>query len=298
MSFFSRIKSALGKTRSAITSKLSGVFSKPVDSKTKQKIEEIFFEADLGAELSLELSELALPLLKKEPVDEAGIYEKLEKKLVEALSEKSSEVTWADEGPTIIFVVGVNGSGKTTSIAKLGYFFKSLHKKVIIAAADTFRAAAVEQLEAWAKKLDVDLVKGSKDPAAVIFDAIDSALAKKADVVLVDTSGRLQTKKDLMQELEKMRSVCAKKLPGAPHEVWLTLDASLGQNALDQAEVFNDYAPLTGLIVTKLDGSSKGGASISISRKLGAPIKFVGLGEGIDDFESFDAEDFTNALFS
>lgn len=298
MSFFSRIKTALSKTRSSFTSKLSNIFRRPIDSKTQEKLEETFFEADLGSNLTVKLIDTIKPLLRKDPVDEKEVFEALKEKVKSELPKKSSDVSWADEGPTVIFVVGVNGSGKTTTVAKLAYFFKSLKKSVLIAAADTFRAAATEQLEMWAKKVEVDLVKGSKDPSAVIFDAVERANAKKIDCVLVDTSGRLQTKTDLMKELEKMKNVASKKCPGAPHEVWLVIDASLGQNAYNQAEAFKEYAGLTGLVVTKLDGSSKGGASVAISKAFDAPIKFIGLGEGIDDFEAFDAEDFADGIFS
>lgn len=298
MSFFSRIKTALSKTRSSFTSKLSTIFRRPIDSETQEKLEETFFEADLGSKLTSKLIDTIKPLLRKDPVDEKEVFEALKEKVKSELPKKSSDVTWAESGPTVIFIVGVNGSGKTTTVAKLAYFFKSLKKEVLIAAADTFRAAATEQLEMWAKKVGVDLVKGAKDPSAVIFDAVGRANAKNVDCVLVDTSGRLQTKTDLMKELEKMKTVASKKCPGAPHEVWLVIDASLGQNAYSQAEVFKEYAGLTGLVVTKLDGSSKGGASVAISQAFDAPIKFIGLGEGLDDFEAFDAEDFADGLFS
>ena len=298
MSFFSRIKTALSKTRASFTSKLSSIFQKPIDSETLEKLEETFFEADLGSKLSLKLIDTIKPLLRKAPIDEKEVFDALKQKVMSELPKKSSDVAWAENGPTVIFVVGVNGSGKTTSVAKLAYFFKSLKKNVLIAAADTFRAAATEQLEMWADKVGVDLVKGANDPSAVIFDAVDRAHAKEVDCVLVDTSGRLQTKTNLMKELEKMKNVASKKCPGAPHEVWLVIDASLGQNAFSQAEVFKEYAGLTGLVVTKLDGSSKGGASVAISQAFDAPIKFIGLGEGLDDFEAFDAEDFADGLFS
>jgi fused signal recognition particle receptor len=196
-------------------------------------------------------------------------------------------------------IVGVNGNGKTTSVAKLANRFKINKKNVLIAAADTFRAAAVEQLDIWAQRLKVDIVKGTShsDPAAVTFDAVQAGKSRKTDVVIIDTAGRLHTKIPLMQELAKIKRSCQKVIPNSPHETLLVLDATTGQNAIDQAKVFNEFTPITGIILTKLDGTAKGGIVISIQRQLGIPIKFIGVGEGLEDLEPFDAQNFVNALF-
>jgi fused signal recognition particle receptor len=199
----------------------------------------------------------------------------------------------------VMLIVGVNGSGKTTSLAKLAHLLHSAGKKVLIGAADTFRAAAIDQLELWAKRIGVDIVKhqSHSDPSAVAFDAISAAKARGAEAVLIDTAGRLHNKTDLMHELAKIRRVCDKVCPGAPHETLLVLDATTGQNAIDQANTFHQFTPLTGLILTKLDGTAKGGIVVAIQRQLGLPIKFIGTGEGIDDLQPFDPQQFVKALF-
>lgn len=291
-SLFGRLKSALTKTRSAFKERLVSFFRGSLDESKQGELEELFFEADLGAELSLALAERLKKHLRGEP-DESVIYEEICHFLKEVLAEPK-EMIKGD--PTVVFLIGINGSGKTTSIAKLANYFKKEGNSVLLAAGDTFRAAASEQLEHWSHKVGVPIVKGAKDPAAVIFDAIDSAIAHSTDLVLVDTAGRLQNKEHLMKELEKMVGVAGKKCPGAPHEVWLVIDASLGQNSIAQAEAFAKIAPLTGLILTKIDGASRGGAAIAISHKLGLPIKFIGTGEGIDDLEVFEPAQFVEAL--
>jgi len=199
----------------------------------------------------------------------------------------------------VIFVIGVNGNGKTTTVAKLANHYKKQGKKVLIGAADTFRAAAVDQLEIWSERLGVEMVKGKpkSDPAAVTFDTIQAAISRKSDVVIIDTAGRLHTRSDLLQELEKMVRVANKALPEAPHETLLTLDATVGQNALTQAEIFHQFAPLSGLILTKMDGTAKGGTAIAIQRKLKLPIEFLGTGESFSDLSPFDANSFVDSLF-
>ena len=200
----------------------------------------------------------------------------------------------------MILVVGVNGSGKTTSCAKLSRLFQQDKKKVMLAAADTFRAAAIEQLDIWSQRLKIDCVKGKPggDPSAVIFDALTAAKARQTDVVIADTAGRLQSKTELMEELAKITRVTKKVIPEAPHEIYLVLDATTGQNALDQAKIFNEFTPLTGLILTKLDGSAKGGIILSIYHRMGIPIRYIGIGEKEDDFIPFDPESYVDALFS
>ena len=222
----------------------------------------------------------------------------LKRSLAEHLSARG-DLNWAAEGPTVILVVGVNGSGKTTSIAKLAGWLRDQGKSVVLAAGDTFRAAAVEQLTIWSKRLGVEIVKQGMgaDPAAVAYDAIEAAVARKADALIVDTAGRLHTQDHLMRELEKIRRVLGKRIPEAPHETLLVLDATVGQNAVQQARCFGEVAPVTGIFLAKLDGTAKGGAVLSIRDELDLPVKFVGLGETPADIERFDAEVFVEALF-
>ncbi len=225
----------------------------------------------------------------------------MRKEIVEILSKTPPEIAEIkeEERPFVVLIVGVNGNGKTTSTAKLANRFQEAGKKVLLGAADTFRAAATEQLEKWAHHLNIDLVKGNakSDPAAVAFDAVTAAKARGADVVIIDTAGRLHTKTNLMQELEKIRRSCKKVNPHSPQETLLVLDATTGQNAIDQAKIFHKYTPISGLILTKLDGTAKGGIVVSIQQQLGIPVKFIGVGEGIEDLEAFNSEAFVNALF-
>jgi fused signal recognition particle receptor len=205
----------------------------------------------------------------------------------------------ASEGPTVILVAGINGCGKTTSIAKLAYRFKSEGKKVCLAAADTFRAAAVQQLTIWADRIGVDIISGSgSDPASVVFDACDATVARGADILLVDTAGRLHTQDNLMRELTKIRDVVARKIPGAPHEVLLVLDGTTGQNAINQAKAFSAAIDVTGIFLSKLDGTAKGGIVVAIRNEVDLPVKFIGIGEGYEDVEPFDPEPFVEALFA
>ncbi|MCK4624451.1 MAG: signal recognition particle-docking protein FtsY, partial [Phycisphaerae bacterium] len=214
--------------------------------------------------------------------------------------ESDRSIHFAETGLTVVLVAGVNGTGKTTSVAKLAHLFKSEGKKVCLAAADTFRAAAVEQLTIWAERIGVDIIKGSRgsDPAAVAFDACDAAIARGADVLLVDTAGRLHTQDNLMRELGKIRNVVARKISNAPHEVLLVLDATTGQNAISQAKVFTDTIDVTGIFLAKLDGTARGGIVVAIRDELSLPVKFVGIGEKYEDVEPFDPESFVEALFS
>lgn len=298
---FEKVKSAFTKTRSALGAKLRSLFGKKIDEETLEELEQLFYEADMGVTTAVELAEKVKELYAKDPTLEGErLIEAIRDEVVALLQngeEKPKEVV---EGPTVVLVVGVNGNGKTTSIAKLANLYHGQGQKVLVAAADTFRAAAIEQLETWTDRIGVEIVKGApkSDPAAVAFDALSAAKARGADVVLVDTAGRLQTRTDLMEELDKIKKACHKVIPGSPHETWLVLDATIGQNAVDQAKIFNKYTPVSGLILTKLDGSAKGGIVVSIHRQLGIPVKFIGLGEGVDDLEPFDAANFAAALFS
>ena len=228
-----------------------------------------------------------------------GVLDFLKAELKQYWPESDRSLHFSDTGPTVILVAGINGSGKTTSVAKLAYQMKQDGKKVVLAAADTFRAAAVEQLTVWADRLGVDVISGSgNDPGAVVFDACDAAVARKADVLLVDTAGRLHTQDHLMRELTKIRDVVAKKIPNSPHEVLLVLDATTGQNAINQAKAFQKAIDVSGIFLAKLDGTAKGGIVIAIRNEVNLPVKFIGLGEQYEDVEPFDPETFVEALFA
>lgn len=296
-----KVKEALNKTRSILASSIKNLIGEKIDENSLEKLEELFYEIDLGIKTSHELVEKVKELYKKQKtIDEKIVLEEMKKATLNIMGERNPEIEKAPLGtPTIIFVVGVNGNGKTTSVAKLAKKFKDEGKNVLLAAADTFRAAATEQLEIWAKHIGVNIIKGKEksDPSAIVFDAINAAKARNIDILLIDTAGRLHTKTNLMQELAKMKKVCQKNLDNSPHETLLVIDASVGQNAIDQANTFHQYTPITGLILTKLDGTAKGGITVSIQRELGIPIKFIGTGENIKDLISFNARDFVSALF-
>ena len=297
-SFFQNFKRALTKTRSKLTDKIYALFNRPIDTNTEARLEEILYEADLGSHLTEKLMEEIRPLLRSktsvEPNDVLSALRTYSASLI------IPPATPPEGHPHIILMIGVNGSGKTTSCAKLAKRYAADGKKVLLAAADTFRAAAIEQLSTWAERLNLDIVKGQPggDPAATLFDAIEAARARNCDVVIVDTAGRLQSKTELMRELEKLRRICHKQDETAPHETLLVLDATTGQNGLDQAENFHSVCPLTGIVLTKLDGSAKGGIALAIGEKLKLPVRYVGLGEGADDFDDFDGKSYLDALFS
>ena len=266
-----------------------------------EELEETFIMADVGvATTSKLLDRLREAYKNKEIKDKEEIINFLKNTLHELLTQKDNSCTFANKPPTVILVAGVNGSGKTTSIAKLAYYFSSQNKKVIVAAGDTFRAAAVEQLQKWGKRLNVPVISQSKsnDPASVAFDALDSAISKKADILIIDTAGRLHTQKNLMQQLQKIYNVLGKKLTGAPHEVMLVLDATTGQNAIAQAQFFKKYVKVTGIFLAKLDGTAKGGAVLSIQNQINLPVKFIGFGEKYEDIEKFEVHRFIDALLN
>lgn len=297
------IKKALTKTRHLFLDHLKVLFGKPLSEETLEELEKILYEADLGTRCATFFTEKIRSFGKKHPgASSQELLGQMKLFAKEILALKTTiEKPYVPEGePKVILIVGVNGSGKTTSVAKLAHLFKNEGQKVLLAAGDTFRAAAIEQLEYWAKKVGVDVVKGQpgSDPSAIVFDALSSAKAKGIDIVIADTAGRLQSKTDLMHEIAKVRRVCGKIVKEAPHETWLVLDATTGQNALDQAKVFHSFTPLTGLILTKLDGSAKGGIILSIKEELKLPILYVGIGEGMDDLIPFDEESYLDALFS
>lgn len=299
---FSKIKQALSRTRAAISGRISSLFKGSWDEETFEELERILYEADLGSACAIELvAEVKIFLKKHQDASTEEILSFLHSKSLEMLEvpEKVSRKSPKEGSPRVILVVGVNGSGKTTSIAKLAYLLKQEGQKVLLAAGDTFRAAAIDQLATWAERLDVPIIKSTPggDPAAVAFDAVQSAVARGVDTVLIDTAGRLQNKKDLMQELEKVHRVIQKVVPEAPHETLLVLDATTGQNAVDQAEVFHSFTPLTGIVLAKLDGSAKGGIVLSIYKQFGIPVEWVGVGETIEDLIPFDKTAYAKALF-
>jgi fused signal recognition particle receptor len=265
-----------------------------------EELEATLIKADLGHRLATELVEQAREAYRDREVKSPGeIAEFLKSRLKAEFPAQDSQPLWAPKPPTVVLVVGVNGSGKTTSIAKLAYRYKKEGHKVLLAAADTFRAAAVEQLATWAERAGVDIVKGQQgaDPASVAYNAVEKALAQGVDLLIVDTAGRLHNKKNLMDELEKISRVVKKKLPMAPHEVLLVLDGTTGQNAVQQAKVFTEGVGVTGLVVTKLDGTARGGAVLAMRSEVAVPVKYIGLGEKMTDLESFDADSFLDAIF-
>lgn len=299
---YNKLKNALSLVRSAFSQKMKALFQKKIDENMLEELEQLFFEADFGIQTATELTEKVRALHYKNPSFVTKDYiDALQKHLLEILEKHSSDIRDipVQELPLIILIVGVNGNGKTTTTAKLAHFFKQNGKKVLIAAADTFRAAATEQLQTWAEKLQVDVVKGKQhsDPAAVAFDAIQAAKNRQCDVLIIDTAGRLHTKTPLMQELEKIKRSCQKAGTQGPHETLLILDATTGQNAIDQAKQFHKFAPLSGFVLTKLDGTAKGGIVFAIERELNLPIKFVGTGEKIEDLSPFDPKTFISGIF-
>lgn len=283
------------KILSPFANKIRALFSKAPDESAFEHLEQIFYEADLGAATAAELVDKIRSLYRKNPkVNTDQILAFVKQELLQGLVPYRPVYS----APHVILLVGVNGSGKTTTLAKLASHYARQGKKVLIAAGDTFRAAAVEQLETWAKRVGVELVKSqpNSDPSGVAFDALAAAKARGIDIVLIDTAGRLQTKTDLMHELAKVRRVCQKQIPTAPHETLLVVDATIGQNAIDQAQTFNKFTPITGIALSKLDGSAKGGIAIAIQKQLNIPIQWVGTGEGAEDLEPFEPESYVDAL--
>lgn len=296
------IKDRLGKTRDKISTSLSAVLSlgRNIDETLLEELEQTLLSDDIGVETTEKLiSSLRQAYRSRQIATTDQIVPFLKEQIKSYWPPQDRQLRLADTGPTVILIAGVNGTGKTTSIAKLGYILSQNGKNVIVAACDTFRAAAIEQLTIWAERIGVQIVKHQigGDPAAVAFDACEAAVARNADVVILDTAGRLHTKKDLMQQLKKIRDVAARKIPGAPHEVLLVLDATTGQNAIAQAKVFTEVINLTGIFLAKLDGTARGGIVLAIKDQLNIPVKFVGLGEKPEDIAEFDPEKFVEALF-
>lgn len=296
---YTKVKQALAKTRSFFGDKLRSIFKGKLDEETLDKLEQIFYETDLGVQTTQDLLKKIREIYRADPnLNAEGLLDVIRKELIIHLKKLPASLNVPKDPPFVVLVVGVNGNGKTTSVAKLAKKFMDNNSKVLIAAADTFRAAAMEQLEIWAQRINADIVKGSSksDPAAVTFDAVTAGKARNSDVIIIDTAGRLHTKTDLMHELAKIKRSCQKVIPNSPHETLLVLDATTGQNAIDQAKIFNQFTPITGIILTKLDGTAKGGIAVSIQQQLGIPIKFIGVGEALEDLEPFDPENFVNSL--
>ncbi|MEJ2650105.1 MAG: signal recognition particle-docking protein FtsY [Sedimentisphaerales bacterium] len=297
------LKDRLGKTRDKITSSLSSILSlgRKIDESLLDELEETLISDDIGVETTLKLvSELREAYSKKQIATTDDIIPFLKEHIKSYWPDRDRQLHQAENGPTVILVAGVNGTGKTTSIAKLAYILNKNDRKVLLAACDTFRAAAVEQLTIWADRIGVQIVKHKtgSDPAAVAFDACDAALARGVDTLILDTAGRLHTQKDLMMQLTKIRDVAARKIPGSPHEVLLVLDATTGQNAISQAKLFSEAINVSGIILAKLDGTARGGIVIAIKDQLDIPVKFVGLGEKPEDIAEFNPETFVEALFT
>lgn len=301
-----KFKQGLTKTRDNFSSKVNDLVARyrKVDEDFFEELEEILIQADVGFNTVMELVEdLKMEVKRKNIQNPEDVQSVISEKLVDiyqASDEAPNTINIQENGLTVILFVGVNGVGKTTTIGKLAYKYKDEGKKVLLAAGDTFRAGAIDQLEVWGNRVGVDVIKQGEgsDPAAVMFDAIQAAKARKADILLCDTAGRLQNKVNLMNELEKVKRVIEREIPGAPHEVLLVLDATTGQNAMVQAKTFKDATNVSGIVLTKLDGTAKGGIVLAIRNELKIPVKFVGLGEKMDDLQEFDAEKYVYGLFS
>lgn len=302
MGFFSRLRKGLEKTKNSLIQNIETVvrgYAK-IDKEMYEDLEAIMLTGDIGIETTdYLLGKIREGVKSKEIEDGNDVVPYLEKCIVALLEENNEPVPDRTGSTEVIFIVGVNGVGKTTTIGKLAKYYTQQGKSVMLAAGDTFRAAASEQLTIWAQRTGVPIVKHQEgaDAAAVVFDATASAKARGIDILLVDTAGRLQTKSNLMEELRKMARVAGRNIEGAPHETLLVLDATTGQNAVSQAKLFGDVVPLTGVVLTKLDGTAKGGIILSVKRELGVPVRWVGVGEGVDDLRPFDAAQFADALF-
>lgn len=299
--FFKRLVSGLTKTRDNIVSGMDSIFHgfSHIDEEFYEELEETLIMGDLGVHTTMEIIEDLREKVKEQHIKEPIECRQLLIDSIKAQMNVGETAYEFEEKQSVVFVIGVNGVGKTTTIGKLAGKFRAEHKKVILAAADTFRAAAGEQLKEWANRAQVEMIGGQEgsDPAAVVFDAVAAARARKADLLLCDTAGRLHNKKNLMEELKKINRVIDREYPEAYRETLVVLDATTGQNALNQAKEFNEVADITGVILTKMDGTAKGGIAVAIQSELGIPVKYIGVGEGIDDLQKFDADEFVNALF-
>ncbi|MEK6527936.1 MAG: signal recognition particle-docking protein FtsY [Nitrospirota bacterium] len=307
MGFFEKLRQGLSKTRKALIENAEALFKgRRVDENLLEELEELLIMADVGPQAAGSLTDSLREKIKKGEIsDTAWLKKALKEEIRNILQVEDSTlrgrggIEIASDKPYVILTVGVNGAGKTTTIGKLARQFTDRGHKVILAAADTFRAAAIEQLEIWAQRAGAQIVKHKtgSDAAAVAFDAIVSARAKKADIVIIDTAGRLHTKTNLMEELKKIVRVIGKEMPSAPHEILLVVDATSGQNVINQAKIFNEAVGITGIALTKLDGTAKGGIIIAIKKELNIPVKLIGVGEAVEDLQNFNADEFVDALF-
>ena len=301
MGFFDKLKNGLTKSRESIAKQVNNVFSVfiKVDDELFENLEEALIMADIGVETSTYIIEKLRDNVKHKHITDGNLVKEELKSIISEILSTLDTTVDTSTTPSVILVIGVNGVGKTTSIGKIASHYKSMGKKVLLAAADTFRAAAIDQLDIWAQRSGCDIIKHQEnsDPAAVVFDACTAAKARGADILICDTAGRLHNKKNLMAELAKINRVIERELPDSARETLLVLDATTGQNAVSQAKLFSEAADITGIILTKLDGTAKGGIVISIAKEQNVPVKFVGVGEGIDDLQEFNSDDFAKAIF-
>lgn len=303
MGFFDKLKQGLEKTRKSFTEKIEQLVTgyAKIDDEFLDDLEAVLLSADVGVQTTNKLmADIRAGIKNKEIESPEQLQPFLQQRIKAILENGLAETQLAEEAPTVIIVVGVNGVGKTTTIGKLGQFYHEQGKKVLFAAGDTFRAAAIDQLDIWATRIGAEVIKHSEgsDPAAVAYDAVQAAKARKSDVVIIDTAGRLHTKANLMEELKKIRRVVSREIPEAPHETLLVLDATTGQNAINQAKIFGDAVQLSGVVLTKLDGTAKGGVVIAVKAELGIPVKWIGVGEGVNDLRPFTPQEFAEALFT
>lgn len=299
--FFEKLKSGLSKTKDGFTDRISDMLNLYVniDEELYEELEEILITSDIGVETTLDIIDRLRKKVKEDKIKDPKLVKPCLKQVLSEILGTSEEVSLIKEVPAVLLIVGVNGVGKTTSIGKISAKLKASGHRVILAAADTFRAAAIDQLEVWSKRANVELIRHQEgsDPAAVVFDSIKASKARKADVLICDTAGRLHNKKNLMDELAKINKIIDREYPEANKQTLLVLDATTGQNAVLQAKQFSEVCPLDGIILTKLDGTAKGGIVISIKSQLNIPVKLIGVGEGIDDLQEFNANEFVEALF-
>jgi fused signal recognition particle receptor len=297
-----KLKAGIQKTRAGLVDRVEDLVSgkKEMDSELLEELEYTLITADIGVRTTTEiLEQIRMRADRKLINDAAELKQLIREHLLEVLQATERPLAHVSQPPAVVMLVGVNGSGKTTTIGKLTNRFKSEGRSVLLCAADTFRAAAIEQLEVWGQRTGAEIIrqKAGADPSAVVFDAVQAAKARKVDYVIIDTAGRLHTKENLMAELDKMKRTATKVVPGAPHEVWLVLDATTGQNGLEQARKFTETSGVTGIVLTKLDGTAKGGVVVAIARELNLPIRFIGVGEKADDLLPFEPEEFIRSLF-
>jgi fused signal recognition particle receptor len=300
--FFHRLKEGLFKTHQGMVSKIDQLLSgkKKIDDLLLEELEEILITSDIGVKTTRQLLDKVSEKVKRKELEDADQLKKaLQEEMFLILHQQENPLDVSSANPFVIMVIGVNGTGKTTTLSKMAQKFKARGKSVLLVAGDTFRAAAIEQLEIWGQRVGCEVIKhqSGSDPSAVVFDALKAGKARGMDIIIVDTAGRLHTKVNLMEELKKVKRVMAREIPNSPHEILLVLDATTGQNAISQAKMFNRELGVTGIVLTKLDGTAKGGILISISDELKIPIRYIGVGEKADDLREFNARDFVDALF-